>query len=270
MVLFVVPSAVGANGSRLAMYAGGPVLLALVSTRRLAVGGAVALIGLWQWSPATDAVSAADEPSSDEGFYEPLLDYLDDAGVDELHRIEVVPTRNHWESAYVALEVPIARGWERQLDRRFNEIFYEESFTAAQYERWLYDTGVTYVALADAPLDAAGELEAELLESGLDFLRPAWRSDDWRVWEVVDSPDLVDDPAEVIELSADRVVVDVDRGGDIEVRVRSSSYWKTDPPVCVQATEEGWIKLLDAEPGVIEIFRDEGPLGATATPDPCG
>jgi hypothetical protein len=269
LVLFVVPSAVGANGSRLAMYAGGPVLLALVSTRRLAMGGAVALIGLWQWSPAPDAVSAADEPSSDEEFYEPLLAYLDDVGVDELHRIEVVPTRNHWESAYVALEIPIARGWERQLDRRFNEIFYEESFTAGQYERWLHDTGVTYVALADAPLDTAGELEADLLETGLDFLRPAWSSDDWQVWEVVDSPDLVDDPAEVIELSADHVVVDVDRGGDIEVRVRSSSYWETDPPVCVEATEEGWIELLDVEPGVIEIFRDERPLGATATPDPC-
>ena len=42
-------------------------------------------------------------------------------------RIEVVPTRDHWEARWLAPHVAIARGWERQLDRDRNALFYDES-----------------------------------------------------------------------------------------------------------------------------------------------
>ena len=35
-------------------------------------------------------------------------------------------THNHWEAADLAKVVPLARGWERQLDQKANPIFYDE------------------------------------------------------------------------------------------------------------------------------------------------
>ena len=41
-------------------------------------------------------------------------------------RIEVPPTANHWESAYLAPKFELARGWLRQLDTTRDDIFYDE------------------------------------------------------------------------------------------------------------------------------------------------
>ena len=47
-------------------------------------------------------------------------------------RVEVPPTANHWESAYLASQFELARGWLRQLDTTRDDIFYgdEELLTA--------------------------------------------------------------------------------------------------------------------------------------------
>ena len=39
-------------------------------------------------------------------------------------RVEVPPTANHWESAYLATQFELARGWLRQLDTTRDDIFY--------------------------------------------------------------------------------------------------------------------------------------------------
>ena len=62
----------------------------------------------------------------------------------------------------MALAVPIARGWNRQLDRKLNALFYGRSLDADALSRWLHDRSVCrYVAIADTELDPAGELEAD-------------------------------------------------------------------------------------------------------------
>ena len=69
-------------------------------------------------------------------------------------RVEVPFTHNHWEAAHLASAVPLARGWERQLDEKANALFYDgRPLTPARYQRWLRDAGVRWVALPDAPLD---------------------------------------------------------------------------------------------------------------------
>ena len=40
-------------------------------------------------------------------------------------RVEVAFTHNHWEAAHLATSVPLARGWERQLDEKANPLFYD-------------------------------------------------------------------------------------------------------------------------------------------------
>ena len=141
----------------------------------------------------------------------PLLQHLGSVDA-ENRRTEIVPTARHWETAFVAGSFPIARGWERQLDMRFNGLFYDDELTAEAYHRWLLDEGVDRIALADAPLDAAGEQEAALLEQGLPFLRPVWSDRHWRVWEVVDATGVVDGPATVVDTTADTVTLDVSTG----------------------------------------------------------
>ena len=254
---FVVPTPLGANITRFGMYAAAPVLLAIVPSRRLALAATVPVIAWWQWSPALDAiVRAGRDPSTGEAYYRPLLAFLD-AAHPQPARIEVVPTKRHWESAYVALEVPIARGWERQLDERFNPQFNEPGLTSDGYRRWLFDWGVQYVALSDTPVDSSGEQEAALLAGGLSFLRPVYTDAHWKVWEVIDGTGLVDGPAEVVALGIDTATLQVESRGDVLVRIHGSTFWNADPVNCIETTPDGWILLRDARPGTLQLFLDE-------------
>jgi hypothetical protein len=248
------------------MYAAGPALLALVPLRRVLLAVLPALL-FWQWSPAFDAMirSGRDESTRQE-YYRPLLQFL--ASVDaEDARVEVVPTQRHWETAYVAFEFPIARGWERQLDIRFQPMFYEPELTNTDYRGWLMEAGVKYVALADAPLDRSGLLEAEIIEQAPWYLQPVWSSAHWRVWEVVNPTGMLDGPAEVVEIDADSIWIDVRAEGDVKVRVRASAYWIADPPLCIETTDDEWIVLRDVQPGRVHVFIDESDL--VSGEDPC-
>jgi hypothetical protein len=94
-----------------------------------------------------------------------------------------------------------------------------------------------------------------------------WETDDWQVWEVVDATGIVEGSGQVVEVGVDHLTVEVDEPGDLVVRVRPSGYWQTDPPLCVRPTDDGWTELIDADPGVIELRRDEA--GLLASPDLC-
>jgi hypothetical protein len=264
---FVVPTPVGANITRLGMYAAPPVLLALVERRRLVLAAVLPLLWFWQWSPAFDAiVHAGRDRSTEAAYYRPLIEFLRQR--DPLPaRIEVVPTRRHWEAAYVATEVPIARGWERQLDMRFNPLFYEPTLDADAYLGWLLDAGVEYVALPDAPLDPSGSAEADVLRAGQPYLRLIWSSPDWRVWEVLGASGLVDGPATVVGFDTDSVSLLVHEAGDLLVRVRASAFWASDPPSCIVPTSAGWIVVHDVVPGPLEVYLDEA--AAVASDEAC-
>ena len=100
-------------------------------------------------------------------------------------RVEVPLTMNHWEAADLAKVLPLARGWERQLDQKANPIFYDdEPLTAAKYHAWLKENAVHWVALPNAPLDYSAREEAKVLERGAKFLKLAYASPRWRIWEV--------------------------------------------------------------------------------------
>ena len=104
-------------------------------------------LALSQWAPAWPAITTdPGRPSTHKAYYTPLLRWLDHAP-GPLARVEVVPTADHWEAAYVAPTIPLARGWERQLDIADNPIFYTPGALNAQtYLSWLRDNGVRYVA----------------------------------------------------------------------------------------------------------------------------
>ncbi len=197
---FFVPSAVGGNADRLGALATGPIAAAALldgdRRRRLALLALVAPLVYWQVNaPITDFVSTLGNPATEASYYAPLLAELKRLGVGygrRAARIEVVPTVDHWEARYVAPAVMIARGWERQLDRHRNGLFYGSTpLTAWRYRDWLREQGIDFVALPDASLDYSGKAEARLLEDPANssrqpagFLRQIWRSPHWRLFAV--------------------------------------------------------------------------------------
>ena len=185
------------------MFAAAP--LVVLTARRVRVplvAIAVAAMLWWQWSPALDGiVRAGRDPSSAVDYHLPLVAAvrrLDDSPA----RVEVVPTLRHWETVHVASRLPLARGWERQLDMGRNAIFYGTELEPSAYHEWLREHAVQFVALADVPLDPSGALEARLVARRLPFLDPVWRDEHWRLYRVVDAEPLVDRPGRLVRLDA--------------------------------------------------------------------
>jgi hypothetical protein len=252
---FILPTPLGGNIVRLPMFGAMPVLVVLLWERRRWLVVPVAAVGCaWAWWPASDAVlRASGDPTADAAFFAPMIDVVTRAG-GEPSRVEIPFTRRHWEAAYVAPYLPLARGWERQLDRRTNALFYgDDPLNALDFHVWLRENAVRYVALPNAELDPSAEEEAALLEMGQPFLRPVWESDDWTVWEVTTGSDLVRGDAELVELTSDSVVLDVASAGNVLVRVRFSPHWAVDGESCVLEDPDGWTLVHVVDPGEVTL-----------------
>ena len=61
--------------------------------------------------------------------------------------------------------VSLARGWEKQLDTRYDRVLLASGLTRAAYDRWLRWQAVSYVALPDAPLDPSSAQEGRLIRA---------------------------------------------------------------------------------------------------------
>jgi hypothetical protein len=194
------------------------------------------------------------QPSTHRSFYAPLLAALTRAAAAEpAGRVEVVPTEFHWEAVYVAAVMPLARGWERQLDEADNPLFYggARHLNASSYRAWLVDNGVRYVAVPDAPLDFAGTSEARLVAAGVPGLDLIWRSADWQLFRVDGSPGIVAAPARLLRASGGRIDVATSGPGPVLVRARYSPDWQlasgqgcVAPAPAADGTGDGtWIKV---------------------------
>ena len=190
VVSFALPTPMGGNAVRLgALFAGPALAVVLLAVRR---GRTLALVApvllYWQLAaPVDDWRRTAHDPSVRERSYSGLERFLAAQGGPPF-RVEVPFTDNHWEAANLAGGsdgFPLARGWERQLDRKVNGLFYDgEPLTGARYRAWLDANAVRFVALADAPVDYSAAAEAQLVRDGLPYLRPVYRDRVWTVWEV--------------------------------------------------------------------------------------
>lgn len=273
---FVLPTPLGGNIARFPMFFALPVVVVLAGRdprRRPIVAAAAIGFTAWVWAPATDAVlRAAHDPTLDAAYFAPMIDAIRREST-EPARVEIPFTRRHWEAAHVAPILPLARGWERQLDRRVNPLFYgDDDPTALELHVWLRENAVRYVALANAELDPSAEAEAALLRAGQPYLRPVWSNEDWQVWEVLNSDTLVSGDARLLEMHADRLVVEVDVPGEVVVRVRFSPHWVVEGPTCVREDpDHGWTVLVVPEPGVHEVSISPAALAgvSAATADPC-
>jgi hypothetical protein len=255
---FVVPSPFGQNALRLGVLAGPPVL-ALAHRKRVPVvalaGVGVALLYL-QWLPAVRAVAEAHgDPSTRLAFQAEARDVLERMAKPG-ERVEVPLTMNHWEAADLAKVVPLARGWERQLDQKANPIFYDdEPLTASKYHDWLRENAVRYVALPNAPLDYSAREEAAVLERGARFLKLVYESPRWRIWQVRGTDPPASNGATVLATGPNWFMVHASK--PTVVRYRYTPYWSTNG-ACVSRAPGGWTRVEPEKPGVVLVHARFG------------
>jgi hypothetical protein len=267
---YALPSPVGSNIARLgtllaaplaglALYPGRKRLLALVVLPLLYVG--------WQ-APVLDVASTAGDPSTHASYYAPLLRFLG-AQRGAPFRTEIPLTRSHWEAYYVATRFPLARGWERQLDIADNPLFYSGRLTARTYDRWLHNSAVRFVALAEhVPLDYSARGEAALIRADPPYLRLVMRTRNWRVYAVVDPTPIVTGAATLTALGPDWLKLSVSSPGTAIVRVRFTPYWRLAPDGCV-SPDGPYTRLTSTRAGAVTLGLDFSLIRVQATSPRC-
>ncbi|HEY6758483.1 MAG TPA: hypothetical protein VI318_03300 [Baekduia sp.] len=263
----------GGNAVRLGAILAGPLAaLTLWPDRRRALALLVLPLVYWQVSaPFDDVHRASDDASVHAAYYDGLLAFFhEQQHAQGPFRIEIPFTDNHWESARVAPTVPLARGWERQLDRKLNPLFYGSEaakLTPATYRAWLDENAVRYVALADAPIDYSSAHEAALVRNGAaPYLREVWHDAHWRVFSVADATPLADAGARVTGIDADRVDLTARRATTVHLRVHWSPYWHITRGAGCVVKDGDWTALRLTRPGAVRISAGFaiGRIGATS------
>jgi hypothetical protein len=270
--IWLTPNAMGGNAVRLGALFGGPVLAAVLLSRRprravppwaFAVILPLALAGslYWQFNASvTQIARSVGDPSTAQAYFQPVARWLrahDAQGM----RIEVPPTENHWESAYLAPKFELARGWLRQLDTTRDDLFYDqEELTAATYGAWLRSNAISYVALPDAPLDYSSEEERRLILSEPAYLVPRFRDRHWRIYEVRDPKPLVAPlgaaAAETRWFGRQGFALDVHRPGEFLVRVNFTPYWSIARGSGCILRHGDWTVARASRPGILRVAAD--------------
>jgi hypothetical protein len=252
---FAVPSPFGQNALRLGVLAG-PSVLALAHRKRVPVL-ALAVVGVGllylQWLPAVRAVAEAHgDPSTRLTFQAEARDFLARVAKPG-ERVEVPMTVNHWEAADLAKVVPLARGWERQLDQKANPIFYDgDPLTASAYHEWLKDNAIHWVALPNAPLDYSARDEKKVLERGARFLKLAYASPRWRIWEVRGTDPVASNGGKLLAAGPNWFMVDAAK--TTVVRYRYTKYWSTSD-ACLARADGGWTEVEPRNDGGVILVQ---------------
>jgi hypothetical protein len=276
---FALVTPMGGNVVRLGAVFGGPLLLCAVGARvgglRRARAGAIAttvraltrrrlelgllalaLAGMlaWQWNaPVREIAKSVDDPLAQGSYYAGVLSFLE-RHQQPLGRVEIPFTRSHWEAAFVAPHVPLARGWEKQLDARYDKLFFHHPLPAARYHRWLRALGVRYIALPDGPPDPSSRDEVRLLRRGAPFLRQVWADAHWRVFALTDPVRLAQGPARLTALHDQGFTLQATHPGVVLVRVHFTPYWAvTRGTACVARGPEGFTRVVARRAGTVRV-----------------
>ena len=278
----LIRTPMGSNIERYGVLLAGPLLLcalgarsdgassgeALVASGRAAPGrrplarlgltpaAAVALCAwaVWVgWGPVRETLAVAGSESTKASYYAPVERFLASHSRGPV-RVEVPLTRSHWEAALLAPTVSLARGWEKQLDARFDAVLLARGLTAAAYRRWLGENAVGYVALPDAALDPSSATEGKLIRVGLPYLKEVFASRHWRLYAVLTPTPLITGPGQLTALGHDTFSLRAYSRGSFLVRVHFSRYLTiTRGAGCVGPASGGWTSILARAPGTLDV-----------------
>jgi hypothetical protein len=265
-LIVLIPNAMGGNAVRLGALFGGPVLAAVVLSRRPRIAPwmlALVMAGGLYWqltASVTQIARSVGDPSTASAYFEPAARWLRAHGAEGM-RIEVPPTANHWESAYLAPSFELARGWLRQLDTTRDDIFYgQDNLTHTSYSAWLRRNAISYVALPDAPLDYSSVAERHLILAAPPYLALRERTQHWRIYEVRNPKPLVAPlgmgRAETLWVGRQGFALDVKTPGDFLVRVNFTPYWSISRGAGCILRHDGWTVARASHPGVFRVAAD--------------
>ena len=278
-------SPVGSNVERYGVLLAGPLLLCCSVDRRIAgprpasrrrsalaapmLALALGAAAVWVvWGPARETIAVAGSPATSASYYAPVERFLA-ARAGGPVRIEVPLTRTHWEAALLAPRVSLARGWEKQMDTRYNGVLLAPGLTAEKYGRWLREQAVAYVALPDVALDPSSAQEGRLIRRGVPFLREVSSGAHWRIYRVLRATPLVSGPARLRSLGHDSFALSAGSAGAVVVRVHFTRYWTlTRGHGCVGRAPGGWTAVRLSGPGTVLVsarFSIGRALGSGAT-----
>lgn len=265
LACLVIRTPIGSNIERYAVLLAGPLLICASlrvapdgrdSRRGLtpAVGLALGVIGLWVlWGPVRETAAVAGSPATEASFYTPLIEFLDTQPGGPF-RVEVPLTRTHWEAALLAPSVSLARGWEKQLDTRYDGVLLRKGLTPQSYRAWLNRQGVTFVALPDVQPDPSSAAEGRLIRGGLPYLRPVFSEGGWSVFRVERGTPVAQGPGRLTELGHDTFALHADRPGRFLVRVHFTRYWTlTAGDACVERGPGGFTDVIARRAGDIRV-----------------
>lgn len=271
-LVWLTPNAMGGNAIRLGALFGGPLLAAVLLSRRprptlpvwffgpvLALTMAGSLY--WQLNASvTQIARAVSDPSTTAEYFEPAARWLSAHGGEGV-RVEVPPTVNHWESAYLAPKFDLARGWLRQVDTTRDDLFYDsKELTVSSYGAWLRGNAVTYVALPDASLDYSSTAERRLILSEPPYLKLRYAAHHWRIYQVLDPKPLVSSlgagVARTMWVGGQGFALDVSRPGRFLVRVNFTPYWSITHGSGCLLQHNDWTVARASAPGVFRVDAD--------------
>ncbi len=265
LLCLVLRTPIGSNIERYGVLLAGPLLICAAfgaprdgqaKGHRMspALGLALGVIALWVlWGPVRETEAVAGSPATQQSFYTPLIDFLDGQPGGPF-RIEVPLTRTHWEAALLAPSVSLARGWEKQLDTRYDGVLLRPGLTPKSYRAWLNKMGVTFVALPDVEPDPSSAAEARLIGAGLPYLRPVFSEAGWQVFRVVGATPVASGPGHLTELGHDSFALHADRAGGFLVRIHFTRYWTiTAGSGCVERGPEGFTGVFARRAGDVRV-----------------
>jgi hypothetical protein len=240
LILWVLPTPIGTNVTRMSLLFGGVVLVAAASgawwtspaAQRLGrpVGGTLLVAAIltstvWQAVIVGQDLRGSASAATLGADVRPLVRQLDARGADR-GRVEVVPSKSHRESSALAPYVNLARGWNRQADVARNPLFYDDEhpFGANRYRQWLRRWAVRFVVVPSSTPDYAGLRERQLVRAGLPFLRRVWSDPTWTLYEVMRPAPMASAPATLESWDAAGLVVRMPAAGSTLLRIAWSPW----------------------------------------------
>lgn len=277
LLCLLVRTPMGSNVERYGVLLAGPLLLcglAQAPARAAPAGAAWRSPGTWGagsrvavalgaiaasvwivWGPVreTRAASGSEAAATRASYYAPLERYLRSHG-GALVRVEVPLTRSRWEAALLAPTISLARGWEKQLEERYDRVLLSRTPSAGAYRRWLAREAVAYVALPDVPLDPSSAGEGRLIRAGLPYLREVFASAHWRLYAVRGATALLSGPGDLRALGGDSFTLRARAPGELLARIHYSRYLTvTAGAACVGRAPGGWTRVQARAPGRIVV-----------------
>jgi hypothetical protein len=277
-----VHTPIGSNIERYAVLLAGPLLLCALlaaphdGARRWGRVGPAAAAGLcvtavWvAWGPVHQTLAVAGNEATSAAYYTPVKRFLAEHARAPV-RIEVPLTRTHWEAALLAPTVSLARGWEKQMETRYDGVLLDAGLTAASYDRWLHEQAVAYVALPDVALDPSSAEEGRLIRRGLPYLREVFASAHWRIFQVLAPTPIASGPGRLTSLGHDSFALSARAPGSFLVRVHFTRYWTVSRGAgCVEPAPGGWTTVSVRAAGTTVVTASFSLARAFSSGGSCG